>query len=255
MLIISISAFLIDEPVEISLKSNTCLGGSYCLVGEEITLNLKFNQDAKLKQNEITTRLISDTLGIYKDISINSTNSDVEIPLKMPVSISNGKHKLSIDTSSVVYDTFFKNKLLSIKHLFSQKANEEINLRYPEITIDENNYKCLNEGYSFDKIDIRLSKNEEINKLSCKIRIYVDEKTITNDSELKKGEDNNETYDYYETKFFTLDKNTYPGVQDIDFKTAQFTQITNAYLIPVCEIEGSEVEIKTQIKELYRCKI
>jgi len=254
LLVSLVNAFLIDEPMEISLKSKTCLGGSYCLVGEEISLNLKFNQGAKLSRPELVTKLTSDTLNIEENILINSTESDIDIPLNIPLSLTEGEYSISLDTSAISYLNFFDKILLGIKHLFVSESREEIDIRYPKLVLSPAGYSCKknNGEYYFETITLTY-KDSLPYEISCKIRIYVDEDTKTPYSSLSFGESNSE-FDFYDTEYKSLNNENGLTIQKVSFKTAVDTQTTNTYLISVCNIDGNEVEIPNS-KNFGDCKV
>lgn len=248
-------AFALDEPVDLTISSKTCLGGKTCIVGETLSLNVKLNQDSRLIKTKFDTELITDIPGLKENPSLNfENNTEVEIPITIPVNINEGQYELAIDTSFIGYSGIDSLRL-KLKHLFfGTIANTKIDLRYPKVEVKISGYKCLDKGYYIDKIEPRLI-DDRFDSLSCKYRIYVDEDTTPSHPLLIKEEFDDE-FDYYETEYSNLDKIRLEGdIQKINFKVAPDTEKTNARVVPICKIENSEVEVLTQIEILPECKV
>lgn len=250
-------SFFIDEPVSLSLKSETCFGGSFCLIGESLELNLHLNQEAKMKPGFNKATLYSNALisGSEK-VNLNSNETSISIPIKTSPSIGENTYSFSLDSSYASYSNNIYNLLLWIKHLFMKSSiKETIDFRYPSLTFTINDYQCHKKqgNYYFETILLEY-KDKSPFSLKCKIRIGVDEDTITRHSLLGKVEDG-EIYDFYETEYSYLTFENGLPIQQIKFNTNVDTQITNTYIVPVCEIEGNEVIIKNAKEDYGDCQV
>ncbi len=252
VLILGVISLLKDDPVNLSLSLNPCLGKTICFFGETLKLNVLLNSKDLDILGKNRTVYIDSVFGKKPESVTIGNFSEIDIPIE--TSLSEGNYKISVSSD------FINNKdlLLKIKYLilgfFGQKyqASKSIEIRYPLMKVNTVGYQCNARGFYFEEIKLKL-EDPYITELNCKLRIYVDKFVTTNHNLLTKI-DYTDQFDYYESNYSKINKLDLTGsVQKISFFAGPAVQQTNTRIVPVCLINGQNIEIKTQEIKMPKC--
>ncbi len=244
-----------QEPVDLSVSLQPCIGGTICFVGEILKLNIKLNpSDTTLMGKEKDITIESDIFNTKYEKIIVGNETKVEIP--MSLSINEGPYTIIVNSNLEDAGKF----LLKIKHFLWEIVGGQysystpIEVRYPKVFVEDLGYQCNNAGFYIEEIKLKLEE-PVFNEMECKIKIYTDNLVTTN-HELVKENQFNENLHYYETNYSKINKADLTGsIQKINFIAGPAIQQTNTKLVPVCLIDGRDVEIKPSEKPLKRCYV
>ena len=164
-----------QEPVDLSVSLQPCIGGTICFVGEILKLNIKLNPSdttlaGKEKYVTIESKLFETTPN-EKIIVGNETR--LEIP--MSLSINEGPYTITVNSNLEDAGKF----LLKIKHFLWEiiggqySSSTSIEVRYPKVYVENLGYQCNNGGFYIEEIKLKLEESI-FNEMECKIRIYTD---------------------------------------------------------------------------------
>lgn len=245
-----------EEPLDLSLSIDPCLGGNTCFIGEILKLNIKLNpSNLEHTGTEKSVDINPENFGTpINEKIIVGNESKIKIPISL--SIKEGPYTLTVNSNLEDYGDIW----LKIKHfiwdLIGKKytSSKIIELRYPKIKIEELGYKCNNTGFYIEEIKLKLEE-PLLNDVECKIRIVVDKLVSTNHKLLVEGQVD-EQFHYYETEYSKINKADLTGaIQKIEFLAGPAIQQTNTRLVPICLIEDRDIEIKNQERLLEKCSV
>jgi len=244
--IVFIAFTALTPPASISFDiGKTCFYD--CLVGQIVPLSITISSEKSIAEElpvEITSTILNTPVA-------GETLLGKETTLLMSLgSASPGEYDLTVTTElppatvNWIRKLFFDTKVSS---------TEKIKVRYPDIKIKlHENYEKTRTGIYFENIEI---SNEEkiLDTTACKIQIKINEGVETYHSLLEERdlpEDYHDEYHVYETEFMNVTHTRPEGLKEVEFYSKDFVHRIAPTITPICNINGTIVEIPTGKSEL-----
>jgi len=250
LVILAFLAFIIifvRAPVELGISETTCITKS-CFIAQKVSLNLKVKPSGFINISNITIE--SDAIepsSIKIEKTFISTSKKTEIPISFSIkdSIDEGKYKISFKIRATSDLKYFLWIIKSMIFGNDVVYTTNFDVRYPrvEFKVEEPKTTPLQKIY-----DIHLMNKDNI-KLKCKIRIKLSPDVLLKHDGFTKISEN-EKERVYESQFEFIEP-TYNSkcCNSIEVNANTMRATAQINLIPVCEIDRTEVVIKPQINQ------
>lgn len=260
IIILLVSSFFKEDPIDIT-ASFGCIGGSYCLVGEILKLNVKINSNEEMLTNQNKSiSVLSDAIQGEQILNTAIIGSDTQLSVPLKLSLQEGRYNVEITSDLINAGGFFDRLRLGIKYavydLFGKKYtySEEIEVRYPIVKSANVGYVCKDKGFYLEEVKLKL-EDRKLQELNCKLRIYTN-KLVSTDHALLVESPLDAQFHYYDSNLTLINKNDLSGsIQKVSFNADPAVEQTDTKIVPVCLVGNNEIEIQKYEEKLVRCKV